>query len=86
MAVEYIPADTSLEAARVQLEVYRRMPGARRLELAIAMCNTLRRVAADGVRFRHPEYDDDKVILAVARLTLGDALFRRAYPGIEIEP
>jgi hypothetical protein len=84
MDVELIPADTTPEAWRVQVEIYRRMSPARRLELACQMSDTLRHTVAAGVRGRHPDYSVEQVRLAVARLWLGDDLFRKVYPGVEI--
>jgi hypothetical protein len=60
------------------------MPAAKRLELALRMSDELRATVAAGVRNRHPEYGAEQVRLAVIRLTLGTALFRQAYPGVEI--
>jgi predicted RNA polymerase sigma factor len=85
MKIEIVPADTTLEAARVQFEVFRRMRPDRRLELALEMSTALRNVAASGVRSRHPDYSEEQVKLAVARLTLGDELFSRAYPGVDVQ-
>jgi hypothetical protein len=82
--IEIIPADTTPEAWAVQVDIYRRMAPSRRLELALQMSDTLRRVVASGVRSRHPEYSEEQVRIAVARLWLGDELFRQAYPGVEI--
>ncbi len=81
-----IPADTDPAAARVQWEIYRRMTPGRRMELALEMSATLRQFMAAGVRMRHSHYDDRQVKLAVIRLSLGDNLFRRVYPGEEIVP
>lgn len=83
--MEAISADTSLEAARVQFDIFRRMSPSERLELALGMSNSLRQWVAAGVRSRHPNYGGDQVALAVARLTLGDELFRQAYPGVDID-
>jgi hypothetical protein len=82
--MELIPADTTPEAWRVQVEVYRRMSPSRRLELALEMSDALRGVVTAGVRARHPDYSDQQVRLAVARLWLGDELFCKVYPGVEI--
>jgi hypothetical protein len=41
---------------------------------------SLRQAAVSGIRARHPEYDDEQVHLAYARLVLGDALTRAAWP------
>ncbi len=84
MNIELIPADTTPEAWRVLVEIYRRMPPSRRLELACGMTDSLRRVVAAGVRARHPEYSEEQVRLAFARLWLGDNLFRQVHPGVEV--
>jgi hypothetical protein len=83
MNYELIPADTTPEAARVQFEIYRRMSPDRRLELAFEMSQFLRDVVVAGVRSRHPEFSEEQVRLAVIRLTIGEELFRQAYPGVD---
>ena len=80
------PADTTLEAARVQAEIFRRMSPGKRLDLAVQMSNSLRRLVASGVRGRHPDYSDDQVRLATIRLCLGNDLFRRVFPGVDVQP
>jgi hypothetical protein len=72
--------DTSAEAASVQLEVYRRMSPTARLRVGLELTAMGRRLLADGVRRRHPEYSDEHVHLAFLRLWLGDELYRAAYP------
>jgi hypothetical protein len=84
MNMELFPADTTPEAARVQLEIIRRLSPERRMEMALEMSNFLRDVVAAGVRSRHPDYNEKQVGLAVGRLMLGDELFRKVHPGIEI--
>jgi hypothetical protein len=86
MNLNWIPADTTPEAALVQLEIYRRMSPSRRMELALEMSDSLRKVVAAGVRQRHPEYTDDRARLAVIHLYLGDELFHQVYPGVDIRP
>jgi hypothetical protein len=81
-----IPRDTSREAFWVQVDVMRRLGIEGRAKLTFRLCDNLRRVLAEGVRHRHPGYTDDQVRLAVIRLRLGDALFRKAYPAVDIEP
>lgn len=79
--------DTSPEAAAVQLDVYRRMAPAARLRVGLELTAMSRRLLADGVRRRHPEYSTEQARLAFLRLWLGPALFRTAYPGKpELEP
>lgn len=79
--------DTSAEAASVQLDVYRRMSPVARLRVGLELTAMSRRLLADGVRRRHPEYSDEQVRLAFLRLWLGADLFRAAYAGKpELEP
>lgn len=81
-----LPADTSLDAYRVQTEVVRRMTPAERLRIAFELGDGLRAWSAAGVRSRHPEYSDEQVRLATIRLQLGDQLFREAFPDSCIAP
>lgn len=78
--------DTTLEAAKVQWDIWRRLTPDRRLQLACEMSDTLRRITASGVRSRHPEYSEDEVKLAVIRLCLGEELFRQVYPDVKVKP
>jgi hypothetical protein len=74
-------SDTSPEAERLQLEIFKRMGPAARLQAGIALSQTCRRLLAEGVRRRHPEYDERQVRLAVIRLMLPEDLFLKAYPN-----
>jgi hypothetical protein len=73
--------DTTPQAEEVQLTVFRNMGPEKRLEAAIALSRTCRKLLAEGVRKRHPEYDEDQVRMAVIRLSLPEDLFLVAYPG-----
>lgn len=84
MNLEIIPADTTPEAWAIQINIHRRMSPSRRLELALQMSDSLRRVVASGVRSRHAEYSEEQVRLATARLWLGEDLFRQVHPGVDI--
>lgn len=75
-----IPADTDRLAHEAQREIYRRMGGAARVAIAYQLTETVRRLAWAGIRSRHPDYDDDQVRRAWARLTLGDDLVRAVWP------
>ena len=74
------PLDTSPEAHRLQGEIYRRLGGAERLAIAFEMTETVRRLAVAGIRHRHPDYTEEQVLGAWARLTLGDELCRKVWP------
>ena len=74
------PLDTSLEAERVQIEVFRKMTPERRLQIAAELTQLVRKSLAEGVRMRHPNYSQEQVHLAVIRLTLPEKLFLKVYP------
>jgi hypothetical protein len=74
------PLDTTAEAEKIQLDIFRRMGPEQRLEAGLALSRTCRELLREGVRRRHPDYDERQVHLAVIRLTLPDDLFSAAYP------
>jgi hypothetical protein len=79
--------DTTDAAAAVQLEAYRRMSPGARLRVGLELTAISRGLLVDGIRKRHPDYDDEHARLAFLRLWLGPELFRAAYPGQpELEP
>lgn len=79
--------DTSDDAARIQLEVYRRLAPSERLNVGLELTRTSRDLLAQGIRARHPEYSDDEVKWAVIRAWIGRDMFRRAYPnGPQLDP
>ena len=79
--------DTSEDAARVQLGVYRRMAPSERLNVGLELTRISRDLLAQGIRARHPEYSDDEVTWAVIRVWIGRDMFRRAYPyGPQLDP
>lgn len=73
-------ADTSPEAHARHLAVYRSMSPARRGEIAAAMSDEVTLVAAEGIRRRHADYDDEQVRWALRRLRHGDDRFRAVWP------
>lgn len=76
-----IAADTSPEADAVQVEAYRQMGGAGRVQVMFRLNEMVRGTAMAGIRRRHPEYGDADVLLALAELLYGEDLVRRAWPG-----
>ncbi len=81
------PLDTSPEVERVQIEIFRKMTPERRLHAATELTQLVRKSLAEGVRMRHPEYNEEQVRLAMIRLTLPERLFLTVYPyAKEITP
>ena len=79
------PADTSSQAFYVQCEVLRRLSAGQRLQRAFDLCDLADEFAVGGIRQRHPDYDSEKLRFALIRIRLGDELFRKAYPGVDVE-
>lgn len=75
--------DTSLEAARVQFAVLRRLGLVGRARLTFGLSDGLRRLVADGVHHRHPAFTEQEVRREVLRLTLGDQAVRSLLAGKE---
>ncbi len=73
-------SDTSPEARKVQIRIWRRLGPSGRVALAAKMSENVRSIAMDGVRRRHPEYSEEEVRHAVFRMMLGDDLYRQAWP------
>ena len=72
--------DTTIKAKRVQIDIFRKMSPEKRLENAVSLAQSARKLIAEGVRVRHPEYSEQEVRLASIRLMLGEAHFSRVYP------
>ena len=85
MKLNVILQDTTLESARLQYAILRKIGLEGRARMTFELSDNLREIVASGVRSRHPDYDEHKVKLAVIRLTVGKELFQKAYPGVEIE-
>jgi len=79
-----IPSDTTVDAAAKQYEIFRGMDINARAEITFQLCDNLRQTVEAGVRYRHPDLDQDAVNLAVVRLMIGKSLFREIFGNIEI--
>ena len=54
--------DTSPRVAAVQTSLYRQIGPSGRARIAAELSDGLRDLAIAGVRHRHPDYDDDRVL------------------------
>jgi hypothetical protein len=73
--------DTSRDAHEVQLRLYRAMTNAQRSELALRMSDDVRRIAAEGIRVRHPDYTERDVRRALVALLYGADAAAKVWPG-----
>lgn len=75
-----MPIDTSAEAQAILVERLRRMSPSERFAEGERLCRFSRQVMRAGIRMRHPDYSEDQVEMALARLLWGDDLYRAARP------
>lgn len=75
------PYDTDPAAHQAQMRVYRLMGPEARVRLAFEMSEDVRRIALEGIRSRHPEYDDHQARRALFRLLFGEDLVRTIWPN-----
>jgi len=75
-----IPRDTHPEAHRVQMDLYRAMSPARRLEMALELSDDVRSLSREGFARRHPEYSAEEVSRALITLLFGKELARSIWP------
>lgn len=79
MKMNPIPVDTSIEAARKQFEILRRLDAETRVKMSFEMSDNLRSIVEAGVRLRNPEYDEKQINRRVTRLMIGERLFREIF-------
>jgi len=80
-----LSADTTLEAARREFEILRRLGPQVRARMAFELSDNLRALVEAGVRHRHPDFDEKKIKLEVLRLMIGDKLYRQMLKGTETQ-
>ena len=74
-----IPADTTIEAVRKQIEILRRMGPEGRLKMAFELSDNLRSIVEAGVRGRHSDYNEQQIKREVLRLMIGDRLYVEVF-------
>ena len=74
--------DTHPDAERKQIELLRRMPPWRRLDLAIQMTQTCHTLALAGLRSRYPQASDLELHRRLSAQVLGTELAARVYGSL----
>lgn len=80
------PADTSANAWELTRAAHARLGPEGRLRAAFEASEFVRSIAREGIRARHPGYDELQLDRALFRQTYGDALFRKVFPGVDESP
>lgn len=71
--------DTDPEAERVQIEIFRRMPAWRKIQLVDEANQMARQLALAGLRQRHPEAGPKELHRRLMGLFLGEELATEVY-------
>lgn len=75
--------DTLPKIEEIQFEILRKMSPEMRLNLAIQLFETEKKLLMEGIRSRHPEYKEEEIRLALIRILLGDEQFEIVYPQMK---
>lgn len=75
-----LAGDTSLEAEREQVELWRRMSPLEKVRAVTGIARAVQQLSLAGIRLRHPEASDQECFLRLAVLKLGRQLACRVYP------
>ena len=72
--------DTSPDAARLQIKIWREMSSIQKAETVSAVSRSVQTMALAGIRQRHADASERECFLRWALLTLGEEAVLRAYP------
>lgn len=75
--------DTNAKAERVQLELLRRAPAWRKVQMVAQLNETIRTLALSGLRQRHPDASPQELRRLLANLILGESLAEKIYGPIQ---
>ena len=75
-----LASDTSLEAERTQVELWRRMSPIEKLHAVSEGTQAVLQLSLAGIRLRHPEAADEECRMRLAILRLGRELACKAFP------
>jgi len=77
-----LASDTSLEAERAQVELWRRMSPLEKVRAVTEIGRAVQQLSLAGIRLRHPDASDEECMLRLAVLKLGRQLACSVYPEI----
>ena len=72
-----IPADTTLEAARKQFEILRRLTPQKRALISFEISDNVRQNVIAGIKKLHPYFTDTEIKNELLRRTVGEELSRK---------
>ncbi len=76
-------SDTNPKAEQVQIELLRRAPAWRKIQMVSQLNETVRTLALSGLRQRHPDASSQVLRRLLADLMLGESLAEKVYGPIQ---
>ena len=73
--------DSSTEAERLQVSLWRSMSPARKAQAVGSLCRATQELSLAGIRHRYPHASERECLLRLTALKLGPDLMRVVYPG-----
>jgi len=75
-----LASDTSLEAERAQVELWRHMSPLEKVRAVTEISRAVQQLSLAGIRLRHPDASDQECMLRLAVLKLGGQVACHVYP------
>jgi len=75
--MDLIPADTTIEAARMQFEILRKMSPQKRALISFELSDNVRENAIAGIKKLHPDFTEAQIKMELLRRMVGDELFHK---------
>ncbi|MBN2354836.1 hypothetical protein JXO59_01920 [candidate division KSB1 bacterium] len=72
-------SDTHPKMEALQIELIRRMPSWKKMAIVESLGETVKALALDGIRQRHPEATPEQLRRIFAEIILGTELARKVY-------
>jgi len=72
--MNWIPADTTIEAARKQFEILQNMTGEQRMEIAFELSDKARQELIADIKKQNPDFREQQVKLEIIRRCYGEKL------------
>ncbi len=86
MFMNFLPRDTTPEAARHYYATLRKLSPSQRLKMAFELSDAVRETLIAGIRHRHPDYSPRQIRRELLRLTLDKELFAKVAAHLDLLP
>lgn len=82
----FIPRDTSVKVAKILFSLIKKRSASEKLLLTTQLSDDLMLISKQGIRNRHPEYNEQQVTQAYLKIILNRMLYNKIFRGSDIAP